>query len=177
MGFFDTVLTTLSSAAAGFVVGGPGGALAGGLGSLTGTPTAAAATAVSGLTAGAITPAVVTALATPTTRELAAIAATTGGPTGFMKNITRTTVQTIDPSGKVVRSTVLKGSPYLMRSDFVILKRTLALIADAEERVPRPRTRGQKAKLDQAHTKGLLEGLVSAGHPTAALLAHHNSND
>lgn len=173
MGFLKDALSVFAGAAAGFAVGGPGGALAGGLGSLTGSPTAAAETAVSGIAAGTITPAVLAAVATPTTRELAAATAITGGATGFMKNITRTTVQTIAPDGRVVRSTVLKGSPYLMNSDFVILKRTLRLIGEADDRVPRPRTRGVKAKVEQAHTKGLLEGIVAAASPTQAALIHH----
>jgi len=177
MGFFDKALGALVGAAAGFAVGGPGGAIAGGLGSLAPSPAAAAPVVATGIAAGvasAITPAL-----RQSTAELAAIqaVATPGAATGFQKNITRTMVQTIAPNGTVVRSTILKGSPYLMRSDFVILKRTLGLIQDAEQLIPRPRTRGQKAAKEQAHTKGMLEGLVAASSPTQALIAHHNSHD
>ncbi len=173
MGFFDKALGALVGAAAGFAVGGPGGAVAGGLGSLTGSTGKQAAAATTGIAALA-DPDIVRFASTPTTAEIAAKAAlVTGGATGFMKNITRTTVQTIAPNGSVVRSTVLKGSPYLMNSDFVILKRTLRLVAQADDRVPRPRTRGVKAKVEQAHTQGLLEGIVAAASPTQAALIHH----
>jgi len=180
MGFFDKALNILGGAAAGFLVGGPGGAAAGAVAGLTGTtPTAAATAAVGGL--GSIgqtlisAPAVQQDLAVGRAVQDAAILAA-AAPTGMQKNMVRTIVQTVAPNGKIVRATVLKGRPYLMNSDFVVLKRTLKLIGIAEERVPRPRTRGQKAAKDQAHTRGMLEGLVAAGNPTQALLTHH-AND
>jgi len=177
MGFLDTALGLLAGAAGGFVAGGPAGAIAGGLGSLGGLQTPALATG--GVTAGAITPAVVTALATQSPQEIAranAVLAAGLQPTGLMKNMVQTIVQTIAPNGSIVRSTILKGRPFLMNSDFVVLKRTLKLIGIAEDRIPRPRTRGTKAKVEQAHTQGMIEGLVSAGNPTARLLAHHASD-
>ena len=178
MGFFDKAFNVLTSAAAGFVVGGPGGALAGGLGSLTGTPAAASTSVVGGVSAGVITPAVVTALAVQSPQEIARAAAAGGAlqPTGMMKNMVQTIVQTIAPNGAIVRATILKGRPYLMNSDFVVLKRTLKLIGIAEERVPRPRTRGQKAAKQQAHTKGILEGMAAASGNTAAALIHHSDD-
>jgi len=177
MGFLDSAITLLGSVATGFLAGGPAGAAVAGVSALGGVGETGLTSGLGSLgTAGAGAIQTGTAaenLAASQRLALTGSSMITGVPTGFMKNITRTTVQTIAPDGSIVRTTVMKGSPYLMRSDFVILKRTLALIADAEERVPRPRTRGQKAAKEQAHTQGLLEGIVAAGNPTAALLTHH----
>jgi len=173
MGFLDQALTILGGAVTGFVAGGPAGAVAGALvGAQTPESNVAAGLGSLGTAGAALIETGSAAENIAASKQLALVQAG-GGPTGFMKNITRTIVMTIAPNGTTVRQVVLKGSPYLMNSDFVILKRTLRLIGEADERVPRPRTRGQKQAKELAHTKGLLEGLVAAASPTQALLAHH----
>jgi len=182
MGFLDSAITLLGSVATGFLAGGPAGAAVAGVSALGGVGETGLTSGLGSLgTAGAGLIQTGTAAENLAASQSLALtgssaAVVPGVAPGFMKNITRTTVQTIAPDGRVVRSTVLKGSPFLMRTDFVILKRTLKLIGIAEERVPRPRTRGQKAAKKQAHTQGLIEGIVSAGNSTAAALIHH-AND
>ncbi len=44
---------------------------------------------------------------------------------GAMGRRTRTIVQTVNAEGQVVKQRVLRGSPFLMRRDFIIAKRVL----------------------------------------------------
>lgn len=179
MGAFDDIFKIAGGALTGFLAGGPVGAVTGGLigaGAIGETGATGGVASLGSAGANIIAGQAGGLEANIAASKALAIAQAGGVPTGFMKNITRTTVMTIAPNGTVVRTVTLKGSPYLMNSDFVILKRTLALINKAEERVPRPRTRGVKAKVEAAHTKGMLEAVIAAGNPTQALLTHHINN-
>lgn len=92
------------------------------------------------------------ALFTPTAvRSVATIAAGTAAGVGLANlfggqdvqeagvpgSRTITIVATIDPQGNVIRRKTLKGSPWLMRSDFLIAKRVFKLIGKGNARLPR----------------------------------------
>jgi len=81
---------------------------------------------------------------------------------GTSKNRVRTIVQSIAPNGSIVSQEFLEGRPFLMNKDIVQMKRTIALIGDADERLPRPRQRGVKQGKENAKLKGILEGLNAA---------------
>jgi len=83
--------------------------------------------------------------------------------TGRLKNIVMTTVETIAPDGTIVDSEVLKGSPWLMRSDFVIMKRVLRTITAGEKRIPRKSVKSRKAEKELALMSGVVKGLLASG--------------
>jgi len=80
-----------------------------------------------------------------------------------MKNFVRTIVQTIDPSGKVVRQETLDGAPWLMRKDFVVMKRVLRTLESGEKKVPRRTSKSPKKDKDLATALGMLKGLMASG--------------
>lgn len=56
---------------------------------------------------------------------------------GVRGSRTFTMVITVDPEGNIIRRKTLKGSPWLMRRDFMTMKRVLKTIAKGNSRVPR----------------------------------------
>ena len=84
-----------------------------------------------------------------------------GKPTGMLKNVTQTIVQTIAPDGKLVRQEILEGTPWLMRKDFVIMKRVLRTLASGDKRVPRKTSRSPKKDKALAKAQGFMEAIIS----------------
>jgi len=94
-------------------------------------------------------------------RALAPAAVKIGTPTGRMKNFVRTVVQTIAPDGALVNQEVLEGSPWLMRKDFVVMKRVLRTLASGDKKVPRKTTRSPKKDKALAEAQGFMKAMVS----------------
>jgi len=177
MGFFSDIVGTAVGALGGFVAGGPAGAVVGGLAGLSqaGTETQivqkGATTRQFGETASQQVVRLAGEQAAQT--QLAAIQAGGAAPlmiaTGGMKNKIMTVVQTINPAGVVIRTKVLDGAPFLMRKDFVALKRTQKLIRMAARRLGGRKL--SKRDLDHAEQDGLIKGLLAAGDKTSTALA------
>lgn len=114
----------------------------------TGTPKAQAAA----LTSLGLTPAQVAA-----TRAGLAVSAgaapAVAGAVVRMKNISITTVQTINPAGQIVKQVVLAGKPFLMRKDFVTAKRVIKAIRKAGTKIP-------KVSVPQSKTKQLTDAVM-----------------
>ncbi len=89
------------------------------------------------------------------------VGATRARARGGMKNRRDTIVRTIAPDGTVLDREFLEGAPFLMNKDIVQLKRTIALIQKADERLPRPRQRGIAQGKELAKLKGQLQGLLA----------------
>ncbi len=86
-----------------------------------------------------------------------------GKPTGRMKNVVQTIVQTIAPDGKLVRQETLEGAPWLMRKDFVVMKRVLRTLAAGEKRVPRKSTGTPGKDKALAKAQGMLQAFMALG--------------
>lgn len=180
MGFFSKFATALAGGAVGFLTGGPLGGIAGATGALAAPTLTGARTRVGGAQQRGIALAGETFLQTTQRKiaagteplALAAAARRAALVTGQvrLKNMVQTVVQTIAPDGTVIREVVLEGRPFLMRKDFVILKRTLKMIAIADKRVPRARRRGLKERDELNELQGLVKGLIAGGDRTAARL-------
>jgi len=160
MGFMDTLgglFTTIAPIAAG-LIGGP--ALSTAVSALS-TGDAAIVQRQAGATAAALglTPA-----------QIAANVAAAGAGGVGMKNRIQTVVQTLSPAGLVLKEKILSGAPFLMRKDFVALKRTMKLIRVASRRLGTGK-RMTKAQQEHAERDGLIKGLLAAGDNTSTALA------
>ena len=82
---------------------------------------------------------------------------------GGMKNRIETRVLTVAPNGTVLNVKVLDGAPWLMRKDFVIMKRVIRTLSRGEKRIPRKRTKSAKEAEELALMKGLVKGLIASG--------------
>lgn len=82
---------------------------------------------------------------------------------GGMKNRVETRVITIAPDGGIVDTVILEGAPWLMRKDFVIMKRVIRTLSRGEKRIPRKTTRSTKDAEELALMKGLVKGLIASG--------------
>jgi len=82
---------------------------------------------------------------------------------GGSKNRTETRVLTIAPNGNIIEIKILEGSPWLMRKDFVIMKRVIRTLSRGEKRIPKKRTRNVKDQEELALMKGLVKGLIASG--------------
>jgi len=191
MGFMDVLI----SAGTGFLLGGPAGAVAGGIAAFAAEGEDEAAkpmlsntslTKASGGTAAAPAPAEQTLLqkigsaisggAAAVAGEALApevtAAVTKGGfacPTN--KNRVRTIIQTISPAGKVIRQSIEKGRPFLMNRDIVIAKRVFRTVAKVSGRLPKRTVKQSAASMlkDAAIDKAMRDVLTDNGH-------HHNGN-
>jgi len=189
MGFLDTIKSVLGGAIAGGLTGGPLGAAVGATGAFIG--------GAAGVPAVQTTAAALTQGVSPAGAILTGLPAITGPivaqalpgiaqavlPSGQvvpqvmgMKNVTQTIVQTLNPAGQLIRQVILRGRPFLMRRDFVNLKRTMKLIRQANARLGGRRAATKKQK-EEAEQLGLLKGLAVAGNETATALAVLDSDD
>jgi len=125
--------------------------------------------AVAAAVASGIPPAVAAANLT------ASITGTTVG--GGMKNKVITKVQTFNPAGVMIGEKIMPGSPFLMRSAFVNLKKTQKLIRTAKKQLPTGRS-GAKQDEKIAQLEGLIQGIIASGHDSGhAALALTQLND
>ncbi len=159
MGFFSSLLKTVAPIASAFL-GIPQAAPAA---APVAAPVAKAPT--QNILKGIAPPAPVQALATiplgqPVRVPLRELAP---GARGGQKNRIETRVLTISPDGVVVDTKILEGAPWLMRKDFVIMKRVIRTLTKGEKRVPRKRTRSTKDAEELALMKGLVKGLIASG--------------
>lgn len=103
------------------------------------------------------------AISTPADR--AAIGRVLGSGTraalGGSKNRIQTEILTINPAGQVIGREVRDGRPWLMRTDFVVMKRVLRTLSAGNKRVPRKVTRSRQQAEELAMVKGLVKGLIS----------------
>ena len=162
MGFLTDIITAGATIFGGPVTGGIVGGLLGV--EPAKVPTALATTDAAGI----ISP--ILSGAAAITKVLAPSQITVGQPTGSMKNIVRTIVQTINPAGKIVNQDILEGSPWLMRKDFVVMKRVLRTLASGNEKVPRKTSRTPGKDKDLAKAQGMIQAFMSlgAGRPLIA---------
>jgi len=82
---------------------------------------------------------------------------------GGTKNRIETRILTIMPNGTVINVKVLDGAPWLMRKDFIIMKRVIRTLSRGEKRIPKKRTRSTKDAEELALMKGLVKGLIASG--------------
>jgi len=174
--FFKSLTTAAVGAAGGFLTGGPAGAVAGAVGAVTATNILTPTTAVGGgvqrgtQLAGETATQAIRRRVAAGGEPLIQAAIARGAVVPRLKNMVRTLVQTIAPDGTIIREVILEGRPFLMRKDFVTLKRTLKLISAAEKRIPRARRRGQKDRDELNELQGLVRGLIAGDNPTARAL-------
>ncbi len=177
MGFFSSLASGAIGALGGFLAGGPAGAVAGGIGGLALAPDTETQIVQKGATTrqfGESASQQVVRLANEQAAQTQLAVIQAGGAPAMiaaagLKNRIMTVVQTISPAGVVIRSKTLEGAPFLMRKDFVTLKRTQKLIRVAARRLG---SRGSSKKdLDHAEQDGLIKGLLAAGDKTSTALA------
>jgi len=107
--------------------------------------------------------------------QAAAAAGVTIG--GGMKNKVVTKVQTFNPAGVMIKEKILPGSPFLMRTAFVNLTKTMKLIRVAKKKLPSGRS-GAKQDEKIAQLEGLIQGIIASGdHHGHAALALTQLND
>jgi len=94
-----------------------------------------------------------------------AVASGVGAITGVrMKNEVRTIVETLNPANQVIRREILAGRPWLMRTDFVVMKRVLRTLDTGNEKVPRKTTKSPKKDKDLAKALGMIQGMIACGN-------------
>ncbi len=93
---------------------------------------------------------------------LARVIGPTREATGGGKNRVQTEVLTIAPNGTIVNAQILEGRPWLMRKDFVIMKRVLRTLSAGNKRVPRKVTRSRQQAEELAMVKGIVKGLIGS---------------
>lgn len=104
-----------------------------------------------------------TSLSTKTEVPISQLIAGPPAALGGSKNRLETRVLTVAPNGTVINVKVLDGAPWLMRKDFIIMKRVIRTLTRGEKRVPRKRTKSTKDAEELALMKGLVKGLIASG--------------